>query len=144
MKINEINIGRKNTSSQWLIPFRKIWLCKLPLQRGRILVAFNNLSLAMALWNVYHQENQKTHREFQHLFKANHFWPWTVLWRVRALCVSCLWSWPTGLTLRVYMCNNVQLWKFTPTNAQKINSANYFHLPMEQLLGTCQWCLKKN
>ena len=49
MKINEINIGRKNTSSQWLIPFRKIWLCKLPLQRGGILVAFNNLSLAMAL-----------------------------------------------------------------------------------------------
>ena len=28
----KINIGRKSTSSQWLILFRKIWPCKLPLQ----------------------------------------------------------------------------------------------------------------
>ena len=32
----------------------------------------------------------------------------------------------------------VQLLRFPPMNVQKINSANYLHLQMEQLLGTCQ------
>ena len=37
---------------------------------------------------------------------------------------SCLLSWPTGFTLRTYTYNNEQLWRFTPKNAQKNNSAN--------------------
>ena len=43
-------------------------------------------------------------------------------------CGSCLRSWPTGLSLTSYMCSNVQLRRFTPTNAPKIKSANYLHL----------------
>ena len=38
--INKINIRRKNTNRQWLIPFKKIRPCKLSLQRGE---NFNNL-----------------------------------------------------------------------------------------------------
>ena len=62
----------------------------------------------------------------------------------KPLCTSCLWSWPTGLTLRTCTCNNVQLRRFTPTNAQKIKHANYLHLQTEQLLEKCQQCLRKN
>ena len=43
-KINKINIGRRNANSQWLIPFKKIWLFKLSLQRGG---NFNNLIIMM-------------------------------------------------------------------------------------------------
>ena len=50
------------------------------------------------------------------------------------LCASCLRSWLTGLTMRTYICNNVQLWRFAPANAQKTKSANSLHLQMEQLL----------
>ena len=39
---------------------------------------------------------------------------------------------------------NVQWQRFMPMNTQKIKSANYLHLQMGHLLGTCQWCLRKN
>ena len=43
------------------------------------LIIFNNLRPVMTLRKgVYHRENQKIHREFKCLFKADHSWPWTV------------------------------------------------------------------
>ena len=33
------------------------------------------------------------------------------------------------------MCNNVQLWRFTPTNARKFKSVNQLYLEMEHLQG---------
>ena len=88
-KINKINIGRKQSSSQWLIPFRKMRPCKLSLRRGYFI---NNLRPVMTLWKgVYHQENQKIHQEFQHRFKGNHFWPWKVPPRVSPCVPVAFW-----------------------------------------------------
>ena len=50
----------------------------------------------------------------------------------------------TGATLRTCTCNNVQLQRFMPTKAQKINSANYLHLQTAQLLRACQQRRRKN
>ena len=40
--LKKLNIGRKNTSSQWLFPFREIQPCKLSLQGGGIFKASND------------------------------------------------------------------------------------------------------
>ena len=79
----ERNIGKKNTNSQWLIPFKKMWLFKLSRQREETLITFNKLRPVMMLWKgAYHRENQNIHWEFQYLFTADHSWAWTIPLRV--------------------------------------------------------------
>ena len=65
----------------------------------------------MALWKgAYHQENQKIHQEFQHWFKADYFWLWTVLTRVSACVPVAFWVdqlvLHLGHTHTIIMCNN--------------------------------------
>ena len=129
--LKKINIRRKNTCSQCLIPFMKIRLCKLSL-RGTGNLLWPNLSLRPVMMlqkGVYHQENQNICLEFQHLFKANHFWPCTVTTQSKPSHAGFL-----LITWRTCKCSNVQLQKFIPTNTWKINFANYLHLQMEKLL----------
>ena len=89
--LEKINIGKKNTSSQWLTPFKYSSVSYL--YKGKeTLITFNNLRPVMTLWEcVYHRENQKAHQEFQYLFKINQPWPWTGSLRASPCVVVAFW-----------------------------------------------------
>ena len=136
---------KESTSSQWLIPFKKIRPCNLSLKSGETFIIFNNSGPVMTPGKgVHHWENQKIHWEFQHMFKFDPSWLWTVPRRLSpgepaAFGVGQLvLHW--GQT-RTVMCNNGSLHQRMQKN---VKSANYLQLQMEQILGTCQQCLTKN
>ena len=135
--LKKINIGRKNTSIQWLNKSfqKKTAVYKVSVKREENFN--NNFRPVMPPWKgVSHRGNQDSSRvsasvQFRPLLALNSNT------KSKPSCASCIRSCPTGLALRTYMCNNVQLRRFTPTNARKIKSANYLHLQTEQLLGRC-------
>ena len=96
-------------------------------------------------------ENPKIHRGFWHLFKANlilltdtptlTFHSTT---QSKPSCASCISSWLAGLTLGIYTCSNVKLWRCKLTNILTVTSANNFFLHKEQLFSTRQQFIRKN
>ena len=77
----KIYIGSKNTSSQWLISFRKIQPCKLFLQaEGN----FNKIKRFIESFSICSKPTTPG-----------------------LACASCFCSWSSGLTLRRYTFNNV-------------------------------------
>ena len=101
------------------------------------------------MWRgVYHRGNQKIYQKFQHLFKANLIllanaptpgqctdsWPCPASRRVATCRPIAFCSWSTEPTSRKHSCNNIQIGRFTPANAQAMKFANYLHLQTEQLL----------
>ena len=81
---------------------------------------------------VYHREKQKIHLELQRVFKANLILMTNTpapglaqYFKSKLSCASCLRSWATGLILRKYPSNNVQVQSCKPTNARKIKSEDY-------------------
>ena len=87
-------------------------------------------------------------QKFQHLFKANLIllanaptpgqctdsWPCPASRRVATCRPIAFCSWSTEPTSRKHSCNNIQIGRFTPANAQAMKFANYLHLQTEQLL----------
>ena len=101
------------------------------------------------MWRgVYHRGNQKIYQKFQQLFKANLIllanaptpgqctdsWPCPASRRVATCRPIAFCSWSTEPTSRKHSCNNIQIGRFTPANAQAMKFANYLHLQTEQLL----------
>ena len=87
-------IWRKNTSSQWLISFRKIQRCKLFLQvKGN----FNKIKRFRESFSICSKPTTPG-----------------------LACASCFCSWSSGLTLWRYTFNNVQLRTRRPTNKRKM------------------------
>ena len=114
----------------------KIRLCKLSLRgKGNLLWPSLYLRPVMTIQKgVYHEENQKICLEFQHFFKANHFWPCTVTLRVSPhMPVSFLLH---GGHANAVMCNYKSLY-------QQIHGKSTL-----QIICTCRWrsysCLREN
>ena len=87
--LQKINVGRENTSSQWLISFRKYNPVNCFYKPKETLI-ISNWRINVINWRTemmlrkgfYHYEKWKINWKFQHLFKADHSRPSIVPLRV--------------------------------------------------------------